>query len=162
MPSKRKRCSICEKKLNPAQRIMAKCRCDKLICGSCKADHITQCPVVVDLPVSTRSLQVVESAITPPLIPSQQPARHSSSHQPSRHSFQPNQPATHSRFPLVLQFCNLNCLMCRKNTPKALYRVFNPTVTRREPAVLSLLSGSKKLKIETCTLHTYIHNITGT
>lgn len=37
------------KKLNPAQRIMAKCRCDKLVCASCKADHIMKCPVVVDM-----------------------------------------------------------------------------------------------------------------
>ena len=49
MPSKRKRCSVCAKKLNPAQRIMAKCRCNKLICASCKANHITECPVEVDL-----------------------------------------------------------------------------------------------------------------
>ncbi len=48
MPS-RKKCSICDKKLRPAQRIMAKCRCDKLVCASCKSDHILVCPVEVDL-----------------------------------------------------------------------------------------------------------------
>ena len=50
MPSKRKRCSICDKKLNPAQRIMAKCRCDMYVCSACKADHITACTAEAPAP----------------------------------------------------------------------------------------------------------------
>lgn len=45
----KKRCSLCNKKLRPAQCIMARCRCDFLVCAACKSEHIMKCSVRVDM-----------------------------------------------------------------------------------------------------------------
>lgn len=47
MPKTKKKCIVCNKKLNLAQRIACTCRCDQLVCSQCREAH--DCPAKRDL-----------------------------------------------------------------------------------------------------------------